>query len=96
MFKKKKTPVQEPLSAKEYEKLGRSLSAIYDANYANKGRLLWMSFLKGISVGLGTVIGATIVVGAVLWILSLFDSVPFIDRVINSIDSSVEVNRSIR
>ncbi len=62
-------------TAAEYEKLGRSIESALIDNYinwlGNTRRLIWTSFVRGIFVGLGTVIGATVVVGLLVWILNM-------------------------
>lgn len=63
---------------------------IYESGYINKNEAYKMSFVKGLLAGLGGVIGATIVVGMLLWALSLFDTIPLIDRVINNIEHALQ------
>ncbi len=54
---------------------------IYESGYLDKTQMLKTSFLKGVVTGFGGVVGATIVVGLVLWALSLLDWVPYVDDV---------------
>lgn len=62
----------------DYEALGRLLAAIVERGYVNKKRYFWLNFSRGVAVGLGSIIGATIVVALMIWILSLLDFVPFV------------------
>ncbi|MCV6594658.1 MAG: DUF5665 domain-containing protein [Silicimonas sp.] len=41
-------------------------------------RLLWFQFLKGLALGLGTVLGASILVSAIALVLAQFEWVPLI------------------
>lgn len=66
---------------KEYEQLGKMVSEIYESGYLDKSKMLKTSFLKGLVSGFGGVVGATVVVALLLWILSLFSAVPFTDNV---------------
>lgn len=77
-------------SPKDYEELGRRLENIYTAGYVDKKEMMKMSFLKGVLGGLGGVIGATIVVALLIWLLSLFDTVPLIGPLIENIQDSVK------
>jgi hypothetical protein len=52
--------------------------------------MLKMSFLKGIAAGFGGVIGATIVVGLVVWILSLFETIPLVGPVVDNVKGTVK------
>lgn len=47
----------------------------YDFHKARK-EVYWMNFIRGIFFGVGTVVGGTIVVALVVWILSLFADIP--------------------
>ncbi len=84
-----KTESKQP-SAKQYQDLGKAVADFYENGYLSKRTSLKMSFLKGIAGGLGGVIGATLVVAMLLWALSLFNGIPFIDRIVNNIEASVE------
>ena len=78
---------EQPKSKRE---LGRRLENIYLTGYISKKEMLKMSFLKGVVAGFGGVIGATIVVGLLLWVLSFFETIPLVERVINNLDSTVQ------
>lgn len=45
-----------------------------------------MSFMKGIFAGFGGVVGATILVGLAVWILSWFDAFPVIQDLRTTIE----------
>lgn len=71
----------KPNSA-EYEKLGRAVEGALVNDYinwlGNTRRQIWQALVRGIFTGLGTVIGATFVVGLLVWILHTFGGVPII------------------
>ncbi len=69
-----------------YEQLGRLISDVYETGYASRGRIYRMSFVKGLLAGFGGVVGATIVVGLVVWLLSLLDAVPFVNDLRDAIE----------
>ena len=72
------------------EELGKILVAIYESGYLDRGQAYKMSFIKGVLGGLGGVVGATIVLGLLLWLLSLFDDVPLIGRLIDNLQNTVK------
>lgn len=74
----------------DYEKLGRILADVYDAGYANKHRLFRISFLKGVFTGLGGAIGATVVVALLVWVLSLFNSVPLLNTITHQVQQALQ------
>lgn len=75
---------------KDYEILGRRLENIYLTGYISRKEMMKMSFLKGVLAGFGGVVGATIVVGLLAWLLSLFDTVPLIGPLVDSFEGTVE------
>lgn len=81
---------QKELSEKDYEKLGRLVESVFSSNYANKGRLYRLSFLRGLVFGLGSVLGGTIIIAAIAWILSLFTEIPIIGDLFETARSTVE------
>lgn len=83
---------QEPktLSTKDYEKLGRSLESIFEGGYINHHRVYKINFLRGIFFGLGSVIGGTIVLTCLIWILTFFSEVPFLGALADVIKTSLE------
>lgn len=68
-----------PQTSAEYEELGKKLMDFYESGYVNKKQALSWAFLKGLVGGFGAFLGGTILIGLLLWVLSLFDQVPFID-----------------
>lgn len=82
---------KKKLSEKDYAEIGRAVENIYETGYADRKKIYIMSFIKGLAAGLGGVLGATIVVAIVLWVLSLFNTVPligpFIEKVQDTVDS---------
>lgn len=77
----------------DYEQLGKMLSNIYETGYIDRNQAYKMSFVKGLFAGLGGVVGATILVALVLWILTLFDSIPLIGPLTLQIQNAVESSR---
>lgn len=72
MSKKPKTQKQN------FEEIGRMVANIYESGYINKNQTYKMSFIKGLLSGVGGVLGATIVIALLLWLLSFFSSIPLI------------------
>ena len=89
-----KQPTKKPKIA-EYEDLGKLLENIYESGYANRGRVYKMSFFKGVVAGFGGVVGATIVVAILLWILSLLDFVPFVNKIQCTLENSSQASSQI-
>lgn len=78
---------EEEKKSKEYIELspGRGHTRIHISTW----RMLLNNFLGGLSWGFGTVLGATVVVGLVIIILSRLDSLPFVGAFFNDILQSL-------
>lgn len=76
---------KKPKTNKEYEELGKKLLNFYESGYVDKKQALSWAFLKGLAGGVGAFLGGTIVIALLLWILSLFDQVPFINTIRDSL-----------
>ena len=72
-------PSSKKLSDQQYQELGKKLVAFYETGYVDKKQAVSFSFLKGLAAGFGAFLGGTILIGLLLWFLSLFDQIPFID-----------------
>jgi hypothetical protein len=66
------------------------LANIYETGYIDRNQAYKLSFFKGVLSGLGGVIGATIVVGLIIWILSLFQEVPVIDKLYENVRGTIK------
>lgn len=74
----------------DFEQFGKNLVALYETGYLNKKTAYKQTFIKGILAGLGGVIGATLMVAILLWFLSLFNEIPFLGPVTNSIQNTIQ------
>lgn len=87
MAKQPKNKAAKPV---DYERLGRSIESIVVSGYYNRWRFYRLAFLRGIFQGVGGIVGATIVVALMLWILSLLEAVPFIGTISENIQDTVD------
>ncbi|MES2971393.1 MAG: DUF5665 domain-containing protein [Patescibacteria group bacterium] len=86
----KRSPQQQKSKHPSPEELGNMLANIYESGYLDRSKAYKMSFFKGVMGGLGGVIGATIVLGLLLWILTLFENVPLVGRFTESVRDTVD------
>jgi hypothetical protein len=77
----------------DHEQLGKMLVNIYETGYIDRNQAYKMSFVKGLLAGFGGVIGATLVVALVLWMLSFFQEIPLVDRVYDNLQSQVQTQQ---
>ena len=75
---------------KDYEELGKIVANIYETGYLDKAESYKNSFTKGIIGGVGGVLGATVVIAILLWVLSLFGQVPLIGHFVEKTRQTIE------
>ncbi len=97
LFKKRKTePSQKEAEEREYARLGKALTrAIVRDNIQvahNWKRFITINFIRGLFVGLGSVIGATILVAIALWLLNVFGGLPVVGDWFEAIRGALNTN----
>lgn len=75
-------------SDKELAEIGKKMMYYYQTGFISYKQSLKYTFVRGVVYGFGLFLGGTIVVAIVLWLLSLFDQVPFINHIINTLQNS--------
>jgi hypothetical protein len=60
------------------------------AEYVSKRQLYIQNFIRGIFFGFGSLLGATVLIALLLWVLSLFEVVPLLGPVIESTRESLQ------
>lgn len=73
MAKKSPKPAESPVSAKTQQGV---IEDLFNNFYTARRKVYWMNFWRGLFFGFGSVIGGTVVVALIAWILSLFADVP--------------------
>lgn len=68
----------------------QALEYLLAAGYVSKKRLYIENFMRGIFFSAGSIIGAAVVVTLLLWLLSFFDGLPFIQDISRAVENTVE------
>jgi hypothetical protein len=61
--------------------------------YKRRRQVYHMNLVRGIWFGFGSVLGGTLLITLLLWILSFFHQIPFLNDIIDSIQNSIEQSR---
>ena len=88
--KPQRTSQAPPAGDIDYERLGRQVAAIYDTVKPGKRQLYTASLIKGILAGFGGVLGATVGVSLLLYVLTLFETIPYIGEISEALQNTIE------
>lgn len=59
--------------------------------HRNRAQVYLMNFIRGIFFGLGSVLGGTIVIALIVWLLSLFGNfIPPLDNFFNDVTTTIQ------
>lgn len=84
---KRAKPNKQQKQKTDFEQLGRMLASIYETGYIDRNQTYKMSLIKGMLAGFGGVIGATVLVAILLWVLSLFSDVGVVQWISDQLES---------
>jgi hypothetical protein len=93
-FRSKEKKAGTRPTTKDYEALGKQVAALYDHINPDRRGLYRTAFLKGIVTGLGGVIGATLVIVVLAWILTLLGQVPFVGPIFEKTRDTIQKEQS--
>ena len=78
----------------EIKKLGEAIKILNNNNifkiYNSTKKILFVSFLKGLASGLGWIIGATILVSLLTYILSQIEFIPILGDIVSQLIEEIE------
>ncbi len=77
-------------TSNRYAELGKAVAGIYETGYLDTNKSLKMSFFKGLVQGLGGVIGATLGIALLLWVLTFFSELPLVGRIFEAAQHTIE------
>lgn len=83
------------LTPSDYEKLGRQLSATL-VSFGSRRKIMRFNFAIGVIRGFGTVLGATIGIAILIWLLTLFKQVPLVGPFVNNLKHTIQTTPTTR
>lgn len=66
------------------------LEDLFEDYYKHRKQLYLMNLIRGVFFGFGSVVGGTLVVALLLWLLSALHYVPFLDGIVESAEQSLQ------
>lgn len=74
----------------DYAKFGEAATHVLGEEFARMPRLIWRHFVAGFFSGIGGVLGATIGVGLLLFILQQFGGLPVIGDFFRGVTNTIQ------
>lgn len=69
------------------------LQDVFQDLYKHRGQIYKMNFVRGIFFGLGSVLGGTVVIAILIWVLSWFVDFPLIGQYFQGLMHTVQQGR---
>lgn len=66
------------------------LEDLFDDYYRQRYKVYKMNFVRGIVFGFGSVVGGTLMIALLLWLLSLSNEIPFIGPFTEKVEKSIQ------
>ncbi len=96
--KSKKLQLEKEL-AKELKDLAKEIKKIKSLDYLkvfnNPFKFMWFAFLKGLMVGFGSVLGASVLVGGFIFLLAQVSFVPILGDFIEEIIAQIQLEKIV-
>ena len=94
ILNRKKKKQEKKTLKRNHDEIAKALEILFATDYIDKKKLYLNNFLRGMAFSAGGIIGATIVIALLLWILSLFDNVPLIGPFLENTRETIQQNQS--
>ncbi len=85
-------PKKPSLTQAEADQAAKALEMLFASEYI-KRKLYKANFIRGLFFSMGSILGAAIIIVVGVWILSLFQTVPFVGPVVNNFKTTIENNQ---
>lgn len=75
---------------KHPDEVAKAIEILFTTPYFSKRKLYWENFVRGMAFAAGGVIGASVLIALLLWLLSIFDTVPLIGPVLDNARDTIQ------
>lgn len=76
-----------------HDEVAKALEILFATDYINKKKLYLSNFIRGMFFSAGGVVGATLVIAVLLWLLSLFNNIPLVGPVFENTRETIQQNQ---
>ena len=90
LLNRKKKKKEKEVLKRNHDEIAKALEILFATDYIDKKKLYVSNFIRGMTFSAGGIIGATLVIALLIWILSLFDNVPLIGPLFENTRETIE------
>lgn len=94
LLKRKKKPQEKQALKRNHDDIAKALEILFATDYIDKHKLYLNNFIRGMFFSAGGVVGATVVIAILLWILSLFNNVPLIGPLFENTRDTIQQSQT--
>jgi hypothetical protein len=87
--RKKKREEQEVLK-QNHDEVAKALEILFATDYIDKKKLYISNFVRGMLFSAGGIIGATLVIALLIWLLSLFGHIPLVGPLFDNTKQTIQ------
>jgi hypothetical protein len=66
---------------------------LFEDYYKHRLKIYELNFFRGVFFGFGTAIGGTVMIAILIWLLSLFNQLPFVGDFVHTVTNSIQTTR---
>jgi hypothetical protein len=86
--------MKQKMTDKERIEFARNIEYFFESTYASWKRIMLLSLLRGIATGFGVVLGGSILIALLIWLLSGLEQIPFLGDLAENTRQTVEESDS--
>lgn len=94
--RKKKKKKDKDVLKRNHDEITKALEILFATDYIDKKKLYLSNFIRGMFFSAGGIIGATLVIGLLIWILSLFGNIPVVGPLFKNTRETIQQSDSSR
>lgn len=84
---------KQKMSASEAKQAANALEKLFASGMVSRRHIYKENFIRGFFFSAGSIVGATIGIALIAWILSLFNQVPLIGKLTHGIEQTITANK---
>lgn len=82
--------IKHKLTDQQRIEFAKQIEYMFEAAHPGWGRVVWLALVRGVVTGFGVVLGGTILVAIIIWVLGSLDSVPLLGDLAETTKSTIE------